>query len=136
MKTFAFLLSFLSVSFTYFAQDTKKTEVKEVKTSEALAFKTTLIDKGNIAYGADESFIFEFKNNGKIPIIISNVVAGCGCTTPEKPTEPIAPGKTGKIVVKYDTKRVGEFTKTVSVSSNVNDIPIIITIKGNVAAAQ
>jgi archaellum component FlaG (FlaF/FlaG flagellin family) len=112
---------------------TDKTKEKTEKKSEkpAVTFKTTTIDRPSIAYGADETFTFEFKNTGKTPIIISNVATSCGCTTADKPSEPVAPGKSSKISVKYDTKRVGAFTKTITVTTNVGD-PIVLTIKGTV----
>lgn len=94
-------------------------------------FKTLVIERNDIAYGADETFTFEFKNNGKTPVIVSNVQTSCGCTTAEKPTEPVQAKKTGKISVKYDTKRVGPFTKTITVTTNVGE-PIVLTIKGKV----
>ena len=55
----------------------------------------------------------------------------CGCTAAEKPTEPIKKGKKGAIKVTYDTKRVGAFTKTITVFSDGGD-PIVLTIKGSV----
>ncbi len=64
--------------------------------------------------------------------MITDVRASCGCTTPQKPTEAVQKGKSDKIVVKYDTKRVGEFTKTITVTTNVSTEPIILTIKGKV----
>jgi hypothetical protein len=64
-------------------------------------------------------YVFKFKNVGKAPLIIQNASASCGCTTPEWPKEPILPGKTGKIVVKYNTQgRVAPFEKSVYIQSN------------------
>lgn len=98
-----------------------------------VTFKTLVIDRPNIAYGADETFSFEFKNTGNVPVTISNVQTSCGCTTASKPEQPVAPGKSSVISVKYDTKRVGEFTKTITVTTNVQPEPIVLTIKGKVA---
>ena len=113
------------------AQETVKTEVKANKKKEPITFKTLTIERNNIPYGADETFTFSFKNTGKDPIIISNVQTSCGCTTAKKPEAPVAPKKSADISVKYDTKRVGQFTKTITVTSNVSD-PIVLTIKGTV----
>lgn len=121
------------------AQETakKKEKTKTEKASKPaklpVTFKTLVIDRPNIAYGADETFSFEFKNTGKTPVIISNVQTSCGCTTASKPEQPVAPGKSSVISVKYDTKRVGEFTKTITVTTNVQTEPIVLTIKGKVA---
>ena len=78
-----------------------------------------------------EYFSFEFKNEGKTPALIQGVQTSCGCTTANKPEEPVKPGKKSVISVKYDTKRVGNFTKTITVTSNVSE-PIVLTIRGTV----
>ncbi len=123
------IVAAVALSFSVSAQ----TKVKPVKAEKApITFKTLEINKPDIVYGADETFTFDFKNTGKTPIIISNVQTSCGCTTANKPTEPVAPGKSSSIAVKYDTKRVGEFVKTITVTTNVGD-PVVLTIKGKVA---
>jgi hypothetical protein len=141
MKSLFTVLLVACIGFAANAQDTKKSneknteEKKAAKSSSkkapkpAITFKTTTIDRPEITYGADETFTFEFKNTGKTPVIVTNVATSCGCTTAEKPTEPVAPGKSSKISVKYDTKRVGPFTKTITVTTNVGE-PIVLTIKG------
>lgn len=111
-----------------------QTEVKEAKkvkpAKQVVAFKTMTIERNEIPYDSKEPFVFEFKNSGKTPLIITNVQTSCGCTAAEKPTEPIAKGKSSKIVVNYDTKRVGPFTKTITVTNNLSEEPIVLTIKG------
>ncbi len=109
--------------------NTTKESVKEKKS--ILSFKTLTIERNNIPYGADEEFSFSFKNNGKEPVIVSNVQTSCGCTTAKKPEAPVAPKKKGEISVKYDTKRVGPFVKTITVTTNIGE-PITLTIKGTV----
>jgi len=109
----------------------KKEKIAKVKKAP-VEFKTLLIEINDIPYGTDTSFVFEFKNNGKEPVMITEARPSCGCTTPEKPTEPLKKGKTEKLVVKYDTKRIGGFTKTITVTTNVSTEPIILTIKGTV----
>ncbi len=137
MKSILTMMVLAALSFSAAAQEAKPAD-KKPKTAKVakeklpITFKTLEISRPNIAFGADETFTFEFKNTGKTPIIVSNVQTSCGCTTAEKPSEPVKPGKSSKIAVKYDTKRVGDFTKTITVSTNVGD-PIILTIKGKVA---
>jgi hypothetical protein len=65
---------------------------------------------------------FPFKNTGNKNLIITNVQAGCGCTVPEKPQEPFAPGQGGVIKATFDSKTqaVAEHRKQVFVSSNTN----------------
>ena len=96
-----------------------------------IEFKTDVIDYGTIEKGADGVRTFEFKNTGNAPLIITKVKSSCGCTVPEKPTEPILPGKTGVIKVKYDTNRIMPIRKTITVSTNAADSPTIaLKIKG------
>lgn len=142
MKSIITMFVIAAFSFSAAAQEAKKdktaktkattTQAAPAKQTGAVVFKTLEINRPGIAYGADETFTFEFKNTGKTPVIVSNVQTSCGCTTAEKPSEPVQPGKSSKISVKYDTKRVGDFTKTITVTTNVGD-PIVLTIKGKVA---
>lgn len=125
-------------------KESKKSEEAEFKTVESdskdaikqnkapITFSNLVIERTAIPYDSQELFAFEFKNTGDTPILIQNVQTSCGCTTAAKPEEPIQPGKKGQISVKYDTKRVGDFTKTITVTTNVQTEPIILTIKGKV----
>ncbi|MCH9661431.1 MAG: DUF1573 domain-containing protein [Bacteroidetes bacterium] len=97
-----------------------------------IEFKTETIDYGQVAKGADGVRIFEFTNTGNEPLIVSDVKSSCGCTVPEKPKEPVAPGATSSIKVKYDTKRVGKIRKTVTVYSNATEPIKALKIKGEV----
>ncbi len=81
---------------------------------------------------------FEFKNTGDAPLIITNVQSSCGCTVPTKPTEPILPGKTGKIDVKYNMN-TGPIRKTITVESNAVNYEggkVPLKIKGTVVAPE
>jgi hypothetical protein len=81
----------------------------------------------------DQTYSFKFKNNGASPLILNNVRASCGCTTPEWTKEPIAPGGNGIIKVSYNPKnRPGPFNKTVTVTSNAENASVILRIKGSV----
>jgi len=100
-----------------------------------IEFVTETLDYGTIEHNADGVRYFEFKNTGTEPLIISNCKGSCGCTVPACPKEPILPGETGKIKVKYATNRVGSFTKTITVTSNAVTPSKTIKIKGKVLAA-
>ena len=91
-------------------------------------------DFGTFDQGGDGTFEFKFKNTGKEPLIISNAQGSCGCTVPKWPKDPIAPGHSDVIKVTYDTKRVGGFTKTVTLTSNAKTQTKVLTIKGNIKA--
>ncbi|MCP9611546.1 DUF1573 domain-containing protein [Coprobacter tertius] len=76
---------------------------------------------------------FEFVNTGNAPLIIIRASASCGCTIPEYPQQPVAPGKKGIIKVTYNAKgRPGAFQKNVYVYSNTKPDKSILTIKGTV----
>ena len=106
------------------------------KSASITATGSATFDFGDIKESAGPaSHVFTVMNNGELPLVISRVVASCGCTTPEWTKEPIAPGKTGQIKVTYNPAgRPGKFVKTISVYSNGkadggNDV---LTIRGNV----
>ena len=99
-----------------------------------ISFTQETIDYGNIKKDANGEREFVFKNTGKEPLIIANCVGSCGCTVPVWPKTPIAPGEKASIKVKYDTRRVGRFQKTVTVTSNAGTPTKVLTIKGNVEA--
>lgn len=92
----------------------------------------TTYDFGKIEENSEGVVEFEFKNTGKDALIITNVSSSCGCTVPTYPKEPIEKNKTGVIKVKYDTKRIGIFTKSVKVFSNAKNSPVKLIIKGEV----
>lgn len=119
---------FLVISSVFFAQAQPKSK-KEAQ--PPLKFTVLEIERQNIPYGSEDLFVFEFKNTSKKAAVITNVQTSCGCTAAEHPETPIRKGKKGVIKVHYDTKRVGGFTKTITVFSNVGD-PIVLTIKGSV----
>lgn len=76
---------------------------------------------------------FKFKNTGMVPLILSNVRASCGCTTPKWTREPVAPNGTGEIQVSFNpANRPGMFTKTITVTSNADVPTIVLTITGQV----
>jgi hypothetical protein len=87
---------------------------------------------GKIPQGNPVTVTFNFKNNGKQPLIITNAQASCGCTTPDWTKEPIAPGKSGYIKATYNAASVGPFSKSVTVTSNVGPEPTILTLSGEV----
>tara|TARA_R110002049_G_scaffold993_11_gene7294 strand:- start:79968 stop:80384 length:417 start_codon:yes stop_codon:yes gene_type:complete len=95
-----------------------------------IEFKTDTVDYGTIEKGADGVRVFEFTNTGNEPLIISKVTSSCGCTIPKKPEDPILPGKTGEIEVKYDTNRVNPIRKTITVISNAETPTVALKIKG------
>ncbi|WP_114310564.1 DUF1573 domain-containing protein [Winogradskyella arenosi] len=120
MKNLLAILFVGLISFGSFAQE----KVAKIE------FKTDVIDYGTIEKGSDGVRVFEFTNTGNAPLVISNVKSTCGCTVPKKPKDPIMPGETGEIEVKYDTKRVNPIRKTITVYSNAETPTVALKIKG------
>lgn len=101
-----------------------------------LTFETEILDYGTVEQNSDGTRFFNFKNTGDEPLLITKVKTSCGCTVPAYSKEPIMPGKEGQLEIKYDTKRLGNFTKTVTVMSNAEEGNKILKIKGNVVAKK
>ena len=126
-NTIMALVALVATTTFAFAQD-------KAATGAAFKFESEVLDYGTIENASDGNRTFKFKNIGTEPLIISNAKGSCGCTTPEWPKEPIAPGASAEIKVHYDTKRTGNFTKTVTLTSNAVEATKVLTIKGKVKA--
>jgi hypothetical protein len=98
-------------------------------------FKQSEIDYGKIEKGGDPLRVFEFTNTGDEPLIVKNAKGSCGCTVPTYPKEPIMPGQSAKIEVRYDTQRVGPFSKSVTLTTNEANETRVLSIKGEVKPA-
>ena len=103
-----------------------------------MTFTKVKHDFGNIKQeDGPASVTFEFTNTGGKPIIITDVKSSCGCTTPTWTRQPVAPGQKGTIVAVYNpANRPGHFSKTVTVTSNATNSPIVLNITGNVQEIQ
>ena len=96
-----------------------------------MEFKQTTIDYGTFEKGGDPVRTFEFTNVGNEPLVITQAHGSCGCLVPEWSKEPILPGQNGTIKAKYDTQRVGPFTKQITLTSNDGTNPtMVLTVKG------
>ena len=110
----------------------KDMPVQDAKVDATIDFESKVVDYGTIAHNSDGARKFVFTNNGTEPLIIKTAKGSCGCTVPTWPKEPIAPGVTAEIGVKYATTRVGKFTKMITLTTNADKKPVILTIKGEV----
>ncbi len=126
MRKFLGMMTMLLVSAVSFAQSGAKIE---------FTAKDNTIDYGTVVRGVDSGLrTFEFKNTGDQPLVITNVRSSCGCTIPSKPEQPIMPGKTGKIDVKYNMNP-GKISKSITVESNAVNTTnglVHLRIKGEV----
>lgn len=108
------------------------TEVTEVAvdpaTAPVLTFEQSEFNFGQANEGDLVKHVFTFTNTGKSPLIIANATASCGCTVPDWPKEPIAPGQKSQINVEFNTKgKPGIQNKTVTITANT--VPAITTLK-------
>ena len=99
-------------------------------------FEETVHDYGEIPRDGDGTCTFTFKNLGDEPIVINRVRSSCGCTVPSWPREPVEPGETGKISVRYNTALAGTFMKSIYVYSTASNSPIKLQIKGKVVPPE
>jgi hypothetical protein len=131
MKKIALLLFVGIFGLSINAQDQLAT-TKIDENAPIFKFENEVVDYGEIARNSDGVKILKFTNVGKSPLIISNVKGSCGCTVPTRPKEPIMPGDTGEIEIKYATNRIGAFSKTVTITSNATKPTVVIQVKGKV----
>ena len=119
---------------------TDKTSAEELP-NESLP-KTTINwadeshDFGQIAQNEPVTHIFTLTNSGNEPLIIESVKPACGCTVADYSKEPIAPGKTGEVKAEFNAKKVGKFTKTLTVTANTEPRVQRLTFKGEVLEGE
>ena len=129
MKAMKHLFTLLFIGFLSLSAQAQNSGAK-------IEFKETTIDYGTIEKGADGVRVFEFTNTGNAPLVISKAYSTCGCTVPSPPKDPIAPGESGVIKVKYDTNRSpGPIRKTITVYTNASAEPYTLKIKGTLLPA-
>ena len=102
-------------------------------TAANLVFAENEFDFGTLEEGEKTEHVFKFENTSTNPLTISNARGSCGCTVPEWPKEPIAPGESGEIRVKFDSKgKKGKQNKTVTITANTIPENTILTITSDV----
>jgi hypothetical protein len=109
-----------------------KEQTENVEKRSSILFDKLVHDFGTMEKGGDASCVFTFKNVTKKPVTLTNVKTSCGCTAADWPKEPIAKKKKGSIKVKYDSNRIGKFTKTIRVYIDGNENPIQLEIRGTI----
>lgn len=136
MKKLALTLGSIVLAFLVASAQEKTTTPPAPASNAEITFTDETHDFGTIEYAGNGTYEFKFKNTGKEPLIISDAKGSCGCTVPTYPKNvPIKPGEMQVIKVTYDTKRAGNFTKTVTVTSNAKTPTKVLTIKGKVEPA-
>jgi hypothetical protein len=123
MKRIFLFASALILSAGVFAQS---------KAEDAVKFKELSYDFGKIKQNSPVTHDFAFTNTSDKPIIIESALASCGCTTPVKPEGAIQKGKDDKISAGFNAANAGPFTKSITIKVAGIDMPLQLTIKGEV----
>ncbi|MET0462174.1 MAG: DUF1573 domain-containing protein [Chitinophagaceae bacterium] len=108
----------------------------QAKPDDVAKFNTENHNFGKIKQGTPVTYYFEIKNIGDKPLVIANASASCGCTVPEKPEQPIAPGGTGKLKVVFNAGALGPLKKDVYVTFAGVEQVKTVHITGEVVAAN
>ena len=134
-QTLGILAIVLMASFKLAAQATPTEGQPTQPTSGAvLKFESETVDYGTIDQGGEPLRLAKFTNIGTEPLIISGAKGSCGCTVPNWPKDPIMPGESSQIEIRYDTKRVGAINKSVTVTSNDPAGTHVIKVVGTINA--
>ena len=133
MKKLFFLAAFVAIVSVGYGQQV--TATAPAATAEMAIFETASLthDFGKIKQGVPATYEFKITNKGKVPMVITNVVPSCGCTTPEWTRDPIAPGGQGTIKATFNAASPGPFNKSITVTSNIENGFVQLMIKGEVA---
>ncbi|GAA5026879.1 hypothetical protein GCM10011506_12940 [Marivirga lumbricoides] len=116
MKKLAFILV------AFFAVNIAMAQTADSKNGPEITFAETEHDFGDITQGDVVEHIFKFENTGTEPLILSNVQTTCGCTAPSWPREPIAPGETAELTVKFNSRgKMGRQNKVITIVSNIGE---------------
>jgi hypothetical protein len=99
-----------------------------------MTLESLTVNYGDIKQGSDPLRTVSFTNTGTEPLVISNAKGSCGCTVPTWPREPIGPGESAVIEIRYDTKRLGGINKTVKLTTNDETGTYVLRVKGNITA--
>lgn len=128
------MLGLAAVTFGFAMAQTPDQPAAPAATSTAkIVFAEQSHNFGNVIEGEIARYDFKFTNTGTEPLILQNVHASCGCTTPKWPREPIAPGATGVITAEFNSNgRPGTFNKQITVTSNGGEV--VLSINGLVVS--
>ena len=131
-KTLLIIVAGLFMAFAVNAQTAATKNPTPVPApADILQLKENTYSFGKIPQGRPVIHVFEIENTGKEPLLLENVQASCGCTTPEWSREAIAPGATAPIKVGYNAYAEGRFNKTVTIFYNNGQTKALI-ISGEV----
>lgn len=143
MKNFIILcvLSFFTLSSAVAQVDAKsgkemKINMMQNTTGPVMSFEADEVDYGTIEQHSEPLRVLKFTNTGTEPLVIKNARGSCGCTVPKWQKEPIAPGETSELEVRYATNRLGKINKKITITTNEGGEPHVIRVVGEVLEKQ
>ena len=133
------IITLLLLSFTsaFLIAQTDMSETAPAKEGgPIMTFEKMDVDYGTIQQHGEPLRVLNFSNTGDEPLVIKNCKGSCGCTVPVWPKEPIMPGESATIEIRYATNRLGKINKTVKVTTNEGDVPHVIRVLGTVLKGE
>ncbi len=124
IRNWPLVVAVVGLSFGYISCDNRQQSQASKETASAKMPKITFAEKGihdfgTLTEGDTVEHVFAFTNTGEFPLIINNITASCGCTTPEWPREPVAPGAKSSVRVRFNSRgKNGEQSKTITIFAN------------------
>jgi hypothetical protein len=144
IKRILYLIAFFSITFAYSCSNVESRKKDNVdKVSEGIEgdvekiaeieFVEDFVDLGTITHGEVIAYSFNFSNSGNKPLIVFDIVAGCGCTKTKVSKDILNPGEKSNLEVVFDSKGwYGSQYKTVTVVTNAPTPKRTVTIKVNI----
>ena len=142
MMKYILFLTVIAITFGSCGSDKAKSDkvdsnVVDPDSPPVMTFDETTYDFGSISQGEKVKHTFYFKNTGNSPLVIHSAKGSCGCTIPDWPKEPIAPGKEGKIEVSFNSEmKTGHQEKVVTILANTQPTKNLIKITGDVIVPE
>jgi hypothetical protein len=142
MKNLILIASFLIFGFSQLNAQTVNPVVATESTTAVnpnapkAKWDKTTSDFGEIEQGTPKEAQFKLTNEGKEPLLISQAKAGCGCTNLKYSQEPVLPGKSTIIAATYNAAAMGQFNKSITITTNADPNPVMLMIKGTVVAKK
>lgn len=110
---------------------TAQTIENDLTANASFQWETTMYNFGTIQQGEVVNYTFKFTNNGTEDLKIQSTSASCGCTVPNHTKEPIPPGGSGEIVVRFDSKgKSGQQSPVITVVANTNPKQVRLSLRG------
>ncbi|MFT4565477.1 MAG: hypothetical protein ACI9FN_000430 [Saprospiraceae bacterium] len=134
------IFNLIFVLFLGFAIGSVSAQIESAKSEipasgPVMEFVEMVVDYGAIEQHSDPLRIAKFTNTGTEPLVIKNARGSCGCTVPTYPKQPIMPGESAEVEIRYDTKRIGKINKTVTITTNEVGDPKVLKVIGQITKA-